>query len=487
MLKDLAKPLLPPPRWRPTKTWAVLIGTTAASLTAYFMLPADMNELARRTVVIFIIAAVFWATEVIPLFATSLCVIGLEILLLAADGGLAPRGVGPNGDVSFQTFLEPFSSSVIILFLGGFLLSAAVTKHGIDRAIGTRLLQPFTRRPIVLLYGVLGITAFFSMWISNTATTAMMLAIVAPLIKDLPAEDKFHRALVLAVPFGANIGGMATPIGTPPNAVALAVLREAGYKIGFLDWMLVALPLALLLLALIGLILFAFFKPAGNLELPRITPPDRIELRGKVTLIIMAVTIALWLTGKLHGVNAAVVALIAAASLTALGVLNSKDVDSIDWNILILMWGGLSLGNAMLETGLVDYVVNLPISDMRGPVLAVAIVLLAWGLSNFISNTATVNLIVPLAMAVSTTAAGRIQLVILTALACSMAMAMPVSTPPNAMAFATGKIPVSSLIRAGAVVGIVAMVALLVGYQFMLPLLLDIAPVPQTINPPPAP
>jgi len=462
-----------PTTTRSTKTvrrrLAIIVATLAASLGVYFILPSDMDDPARRTVAIFLIAGVFWATEVIPLFATSLCVIALQVLLLANQGGLAPTGDQP---LSYSVFLEPFSSSIIILFMGGFLLSAAVTKYGIDRVLGAKMLRPFCRRPILLLYGVLGITAFFSMWISNTATTAMMLAIIAPLLRDIPEGDAFHRAVVLAVPFGANIGGMATPIGTPPNAVALAALRDAGIEMGFVDWMIVATPLTLILLAVVGVILYLFFRPAADLTIKPPHQPGPISTQGRWTLIILACAIAFWLTGKWHGINSAVVALMAAAALTALGVLDKRDVDSIDWNILILMWGGLSLGNAMIETNLVDYLVQLPIADLSGVGLAIAIVIMSVVLSTFMSNTATANLVIPMALALAGDQAP--QMVILTALACSAAMAMPVSTPPNAMAFSTGKIPVSSLMWAGAMTGLIAVFILLLGYQIALPMLLDI-------------
>ncbi|MEE9211907.1 MAG: DASS family sodium-coupled anion symporter [Phycisphaeraceae bacterium] len=467
-----------------TRTHIIVLLTLIAAVTVYYILPTSMNELARRTVTIFLVAAVFWATEALPLFATSLCIIAFEILFLAHHGGLAgvlpaqsefpltPDGASPQ-QFSATEFLQSFASPIIILFMGGFLLAAAVTKHGLDRAIASRILRPFTRRPILLVYGVMMITAFFSMWMSNTATTAMMLAIIAPLVKDMPPGGKFHRAVILAVPFGANIGGIGTPIGTPPNAVALAALRQAGYQIGFVDWMFMAVPLAVLLIFVAGALLYWFFPPGRGLVLPRLEKQtQRINFQGRLTLAILVAAIVLWLTGKWHGINPAVVALLAAAALTTLRVLDRRDVDSIDWNILILMWGGLSLGHAMNVTGVLDYVMQLPIVNLQGFPLAAIIVVLAVAMSTFMSNTAAVTLIVPMAMALSVSQAG--ELAILAALACSFAMAMPVSTPPNAMAFATGKVPVTAMFRAGIVVSVICVVVLLMGYQIMLPLFLNL-------------
>jgi len=460
----------------PQKRLLICAGTAVAAVATYFLLPASMDELARRTVAIFLVAAIFWATEALPLYATSLCIIGMEILFLADKGGLARMlparsPIPEDQSLNYTLFFESFSSGIIILFMGGFLLSAAVTKHGLDRAIASRILQPFNRHPLMLVFGVLMITAFFSMWMSNTATTVMMLAIISPLVRALPIDDKFHRAVILAVPFGANIGGVGTPIGTPPNAVALAALRQSGYDIGFVDWMLMAVPLATLLLIVAGLLLYKFFPPDKGLVLPPLEKPkEKISTKGRWTLIILGFAILLWLTGKWHGLASPAVALLAAAALTALGVLRKHDVDSIDWNVLILMWGGLSLGKAMEETHLIEYIAQLPIAQLQGFMLAVAIVVLSVVLSTFMSNTATAIVIVPMVIALVGADGSPVQLVILTALACSFAMAMPVSTPPNAIAFATGKIPVSALIRSGTLVSMICIVVLLLGYQWVLPL-----------------
>ena len=201
--------------------------------------------------------------------------------------------------------------------------------------------------------------------------------------------------------------------------------------------------------------------------LAKLDPPAEISAQGKLTLLILAVTVALWLTGDWHGISTAVVALLAAASLAALGVLDRHDVNSIDWDILILMWSGLSLGQAMQLSGLLDWVVRLPLAQMSGLALSASVAFLALGLSTFMSNTATANLIIPTAMALSSAQQG--QLAILTALACSFAMAMPVSTPPNAIAFATGKVPVGDMIRAGGLISIVSVIVMLLGYQAILP------------------
>lgn len=475
------------------KRWFTIFLAAAAAVATYYGLPGSVGELARRTAAIFVVAVIFWATELIPLYATSLLLIGMQIVFLSGKGGMAekfPTFTGqPLGDLpDYTTFLEPFASGIIILFMGGFLLSAAVTKHGLDKKIAARLLRPFAKNPATLIFAVMLITAFFSMWMSNTATAVMMIAIITPLVKSMPQDERFHKAVILAVPFGANIGGIGTPIGTPPNAVAMAALRQQFPRldITFLDWMIMAVPLALILIAVAGVLLLVMFKPTPGVALPEIErPTEQISWKGRLTMMILGVAIFLWVfSGVLDlGLSSAAVALLAAAALTTLGVLEKRDVDSIDWNVLILMWGGLSLGRAMEVSGLIDVIAGLPFAELRGVWLTVIIVGLGMGMSTFMSNTATANVLIPMVIAIGLanpdTEAGRtmaVQLTVMTALACSFAMAFPVSTPPNAIAFATGRIPASALLSSGGLVSLLCVVVLLLGYEFILPWAIDLSP-----------
>ncbi len=472
------------------KRTLTIVLTVFAAVATYLVLPPDVNELGRRTAAIFVVAAVFWATEAIPLFATSLLIVGLLIVAVAGDGGLAtklpalsawPEADGQRVAIHYKSILASFASPVIMLFLGGFLLSRAVIKHGLDKVFAARMLRPFTGSPALLVFGVLGISAFFSMWISNTATAAMMIVIIAPLVKSLPAKDRFHRALVLAVPFGANIGGIGTPIGTPPNAIAIGLLRSAGYQISFTDWMLLAVPLAVLLLVLAGIALLSIFPPEKGLQIEPVERSGRLDGRGRATLVLLVITIGLWLTSKWTGLSDAAVALLAATGLTTLGLLDRFDLRAIDWDVLILMWGGLALGDAMMSSGLVEYGMQLPLIDtlrgLPGPmgafIFAAFIVVVAMLLSTFMSNTATAALLIPMALQLVPGSEGA-QLAILGALACSCAMAMPVSTPPNAIAFATGQVPAVSLIRAGGLVSVIAVILLLIGYKMVIPLWINL-------------
>lgn len=467
----------------PSRRAVVIAATIAVSAATYWLTRGTIGEMPARSLSIILIAAAFWATEVLPLFATAFVVIGLEILFLATDGGLAAEltailvwlgfevpGDAPGGPMRASIFLEPLADDIIVLFLGAFLLAAAIRKHGIDDRLAARVLRPFTGSPLRLLAGVLSVSAFFSMWMSNTATAAMMLAMVGPTIRRLPAQAPYRMAILLAVPFGANIGGIGTPIGTPPNAIAYGVLNQAGYEVTFLAWMLVAVPLAVLLLAATAAVLYARFPPRGSLTLAIDHATRPLDGAGRAALVILALTVVLWILSGWHGLRPGAVALLAAAALTAFGVLDRDDVDSIDWNILILMWGALSLSVAAEQSGLLGQVRRLdPAMLPGGPWSAgILVAVVGVGLSTMMSNTATAALLVPTALALSLP--GREQFAMLAALACSFGMALPVSTPPNAIAYATGAIPLRTMWRTGLLVSIVCLVLTLLGYRLVLPL-----------------
>ena len=450
--------------------------TVVAAAALYALLPGSVNELARRAAAVALVAGVFWATEALPTYATALCVIALEVLFLAHDGGLADAlparsawPLAPDGArvrLSVGEFFAPLGSPIIVLFLGGLLLAAAVVRHGLDRALAVRLLAPVADRPLRLMLAVAGGTAVLSMWMSNTAAAAMMLSVLTPLTPR-EGESRFSAGLTLAVAMGSNLGGMTTPISTPPNAIATGALRAAGHQIRFLDWLLVSLPLAAVLVAGAAVLLYAWF-PLGEGEKIDTTSlasarHEALTRPAKLTLAVLAGAVALWVTEPLHGLSPAAVALLAAAALTALGVLGREDLNRLDWNVLVLLWGGLSLGQAMQSTGLLEHVGRLPIAHLGGFSQAAVIATLTITLGTFMSNTATANLMVPVAMGLAPERAPELALV--TAYACSFGVALPVSTPSNAMVFASGRVALRDMVKVGAVMQLAALALLLLGYR----------------------
>ncbi|MFS8066104.1 MAG: SLC13 family permease [Byssovorax sp.] len=410
---------------------------------------------------IFVLAALLWVTEALPLFATALLVIGLEMILLANPGGWPGLGFSSGKSPNVAEVLHSAADPVLLLFFGGFLLARAAVKEGVDRALSSLLLAPFKGRPRWILLGVMAVTALFSMWMSNTATTAMMITLVVPMAAQLPPKEPFRRALVLAVPIAANLGGMGTPIASPPNAVAAGFLRAAGRPIGFLEWMLVAVPLMVALLVLMWLALWWLFRPrsaALRLELPQ----EPLTPRGWYVVSVFAATVLLWLTETWHGLPAPVVALLPAVAFTATRLLDRTDVNGIEWNVLILIAGGIALGAGMQRTGLDKMLIGqLP---GTGPWLLAALVIATLLLSTFMSNTAAANLLLPIgisAAAASGEASATGHMAMSIALSASAAMALPVSTPPNAIAFASGEISTRDMALTGAIVGGIAAAAIL--------------------------
>jgi sodium-dependent dicarboxylate transporter 2/3/5 len=308
-------------------------------------------------------------------------------------------------------------------------------------------------------------TAFFSMWMSNTAASAMMITLVAAMTARIAADEPFKRGMILGVAFAANIGGMGTPIGTPPNAIALSALRQRDINVGFGEWMLIAVPLAIGLLLASWILLLILYGPRGrDLDLR----PERKPLtgRGKVTFAVFVLTIVLWLSQPLHGYPSYIVALLPAVLFTMTGIIGPKDLNQLEWNVLILIAGGLALGLGMrvvgLDSTLADAVTG---SGLTNAFLVVA--LLAGAtllLSNFMSNTATANIVVPVGVTIMTALAGaegESQVVVLAvslALVASIAMSLPVSTPPNAIAFSTDQITVRELATSGTILSLIGLV-----------------------------
>jgi solute carrier family 13 (sodium-dependent dicarboxylate transporter), member 2/3/5 len=417
---------------------------------------------------IFVLAAILWVTEALPLFATSLLVIGLEIALLANPGGWAGLGFESGPSPSYRAILSAAADPVLVLFFGGFVLARAAVKEGVDRAMSALLLRPFGHEPRWVLLGVMLITLLFGMWMSNTATTAMMLALVTPMLASLPPGEPFRKALVMGVPFTANISGMGTPIASPPNAVALGFLQQSGHSVAFLDWMLMAAPLTVGLTLLAWLVLGRFFKTVtAGLRVEHAS--DRLTGRGWFVVGVFVTTVLLWMSDAWHGLPPAVVALLPVVALTTTRVFNREDLGQIDWSVLILIAGGIALGTGMQTTGLDQVVVRwLPAAGENGFVLLALLTVGTLVVGTFMSNTAAANLFLPIGLSSAALVADGagphpIQIGVSIALVASMSMALPVSTPPNAMAYARGEFSTGEMLKVSLAISAVGTLAIVIG------------------------
>lgn len=413
---------------------------------------AGLSDGGRWALFILLLAAALWVTEAIPAFAVGLLVIGLEVAILGRPGG--PFATSPD---TWKIFVEPWGSPLIWLFFGGFVLARGIANSGLDRWMSTAVLQRFGTRPRNVLLGAMGITFVFSMFTSNTATSAMMVAALAPVVANRK-DDPFAKSLLLGVAFGANIGGMGSLIGTPPNAIAAGLLAPTD-PIGFARWALFGLPPALVLLVVAWVWLLRRYPardPRVDLSNLSAEPTDEPlpAWRRYVVIAVLLVTVALWLTEPLHGASPPVVAFVPVTVLTVTKVIRSEDIRQLDWDVLLLLAGGLALGVAVSETGLAKWAVeSLALGDASPIVLAGVLALATSVLSNFMSNTATANIVIPMAIALVPAAPTSVAIPV--ALAASSAMCLPISTPPNAIAFTSGVLQTKDFIPAGIVIAVV--------------------------------
>lgn len=442
-----------------------LVSVLAGTLV-YYLMPAAMEEGARRMAAIFAFAVVLWITEAIPLFATSLCVIALEAWWVAL-----PTDVGAN--MKYQVVFNSLSNPVIVLFLGGFILAKAVQKHQIDVQMAALMLRGFGSRPLAVLGGIMVITAVFSMWMSNTATTAMMIIMVQPFVARLHERDQFRKALVLAVPFAANIGGIGTPIGTPPNAIALAQLKLVGLDITFVSWMAFAVPLMVISLFLVWLLLVVLFRPRTDRFEVKVDNEFRWTAEALTVYATFGVTVILWVTGSWHGVPTEVVAVLPAAVLTLTRVISKSDFNRLEWNILVLIAGGIALGDGITSTGLDDWIIQvLPAQGLSFFMLVALIGVTGIVMSTVISNSVAAMILIPIGLAMVTGISGSpIQLQVLAvmcAIMTSFAMSLPISTPPNAIAYGTGEINNRDMLLVGGIIGVVASLVVILTGPFVI-------------------
>jgi solute carrier family 13 (sodium-dependent dicarboxylate transporter), member 2/3/5 len=415
-----------------------------------------LDPAARRCLFILVLAAGLWATEAIPAFAVALLVIGLAILLLGRPDGVF---VGPDEPDRWQIFIAPFASPLIWLFLAGFILAEAAARTGLDRTLAGLVFHAAGTRASAVLLAAMGITFVLSMFMSNTATAAMMIAVVTPVLRTLHPSHPFRPALPLGIAVAANLGGMGTLVGTPPNAIAAGFMNRAGVEVSFLDWMALGLPPALVLAAALGAFLLYRYQ-AGGLHLDRSAlaaaeetgPRAPVWQRG-VVVIVFSVTLALWMFGP---APAAVVAFVPITVLSVTGVIGVAEIRQLRWDVLILMAGGLSLGVAVTETGLASWLVEaLPLGGLGLVGAALIFALVTAILSNFMSNTAAANILVPLGAAVAMSLSGTPGILpVVIALSASTAMCLPIATPPNAIAYSTGELNARAFLVPGLILAV---------------------------------
>jgi sodium-dependent dicarboxylate transporter 2/3/5 len=439
-----------------SKGWAFLLALLAFLATYWSWPQAEHNQAVVAATLVAVV--ILWVSEVIPLFVSAL--LG-SFLLLAI------------GDFSAETVFQPYFDPVIVLFFGGFILAQGMQKYRLDYRIAHEILKRMGDRPLVFVLGLMLVTAFLSMWMSNTASAAIMIPISIIVLKEnglFHEHSRFARGVVLAVAYAATIGGIGSLVGSPPNAIAAKYLHESNVTLDFVEWMLKALPFVVLALLFTWLLLSLFNKP--EIDRIRFTYHERkLDRSQKLIFIIFLITVSGWLTTKFTGLSAATVALVPVIGLFALRLLDVGDLAKISWPTLLLFGGGLSLGSAVNEVGIDSWLAGLVQDSITGiPLFAVLLMLVFFGIgvTMVASNTASAAILIPLMLPLADDLGLDLKsMAMLIAIGVSLDFMMPVGTPPSAIAYSTGVVNVRQMIKNGFLVNLGTGLILVLLYYFI--------------------
>ncbi len=444
------------------KKIAVIIIAALISISLYSLLPID-KDIAKGLAILFFIATL-WFTEALNITVTALLVPILAVV---------------TGIFDTKTALSNFAHPVIFLFLGGFALAAALHKQNLDGLFASYLTKLAGRNMYFSVICLFVFTAAMSMWISNTATAAIMLPIALGMISTLrepsPREDAF---ILLGVAYSANIGGIGTIVGSPPNAITAANLGMS-----FRDWAFVGVPIVIILLPVIIGLLYIILKPkldtgTGAMEVEKTV----LDKRSSVTIsIIFVITVGLWLLSKpiseYMGISTgfdAIVAVLAIVLLVLSNTIRWKEIERFaDWGVLLLFGGGLALSAVLSETGASKFLASL----LEGSLLKYGVLILLFGavllvifLTEVASNTASAAIMVPIfyAITLDSPELSPKTLALSVGIAASCAFMLPVATPPNALVFGTERIKQRTMMKVGVKLNIVCAVIITLLAYFIL-------------------
>jgi solute carrier family 13 (sodium-dependent dicarboxylate transporter), member 2/3/5 len=448
--------------------------------------PEGLSLEAWRVASLGLLMAIWWVTEALPTPVTGL----LPLIALPLFAGMKPA------DAASQ-----YANPTLLLFLGGFLLAIAIEKWGLSKRAAFSVVAAAGPRPRLIVAGFMAATAFVSMWISNTATAMMMfplaLSVAAATTRGGLEDKAFAGALVLGVCYAATIGGVATPIGSPTNLIAVSWLEERGINVAFTDWMAVGVPVMLVLLVACWCLLASRLKTdraegeAAAAEVRRtLKSLGRISAPEARVALVFLVTAGLWVGQQwlnklpgLKGLDDMSIAIMAAVALYVIpagdgkkiALLSWPDAEKVPWGVILLFGGGLALADAANDLGLAKWLGGM-MSGLNGMDLAVVLlvlVLLMIALTEFASNVATISMMLPIVGAlVVAMGVAPASLVVPAALAASTGFMMPVGTAANAIAYSTGKVSQAQMIRIGFILNIVAAIVLVAVGLYIAPVVL---------------
>ncbi len=429
-----------------------------------------LTVIEHRVIALFVFGALMWILEAIPIWTTSILIIVMMIVTVSDSMFLPLNHSGEEGFgtlISHSAIMSSFAHPIVMLFMGGFALAIAATKCGLDVNLARVLLKPFGNRSEIVLLGFMIVTGIFSMFMSNTATAAMMLAIITPVVAQLPGKGRI--AMAMGIPVAANVGGVGTPIGTPPNAIALGYLTQnpdLGISISFGQWMMVMVPFVIILLAFSWFLLIKLFPFSKKRVEITINGSFRKDREAIIVYVTFIATVLLWVTDRYTGIDSNSVAMIPLAVFAVTGIMGKEELKQINWDVLWLVAGGFALGVGLNQSGLAKSLVTSIPFDTWPPVAVIAgSGLICFTMSTFMSNTASTALLVPILAAMATGMTdvlapfgGAVTMILGVAVCASMAMALPISTPPNALAYGTGLVTQGQMAKSGLIIGAVGMI-----------------------------
>ncbi len=440
---------------RQSRTIMFLSSAVLAFVLTYVLRDETFTESQDYVMFLLFFSVGLWVTEAVPPFAVGILIVGFLVFTLG-------RVDGYNVEVYIQTW----SDGVIWLFLGGFFLAEGLKKTHLDYQLFKFSAPKFGSKAKNILLGLMGVTAVTSSMMSNTATTVMMLATLTPLFNQIKDKSNVTKAFLLGIPSAAAIGGMGTIIGSAPNAIAVGALETIGIKISFLQWMSIGVPIASILIYGFWRVLVKKFNIKNEIldlsfleqnveEEEEFKKENRTARR--IVLSIFGITLFFWLTSQWTQIPVSAISGIPIVGLTLLGIIDADEVRSLPWDTLMLVAGGLALGIAIQEQGLATYFIDsINIQSFNFLLLILIFGYISVLLSNFMSNTAATTILVPVAVSLLSLA-GDYNPSILTlviGLSASCALLLPVSTPPNAVAFSTGMLQQSDFRLGGLFFGL---------------------------------
>jgi len=472
-----------------SKKLGLLLGPIA--FLVLINLPVELvSEQGDSVIAVAVWMLIWWITEAVSISVTAL----LPLLLFPLLKILPIAEVGAN-----------YGSPIVFLFFGGFVMALALEKVNLHKRIALNIIKLTGTTPNKVVLGFMIATATLSMWISNTASTVVMLPIALSVINLLiDDEDGFTKndqnfalSVMLGIAFSANAGGIATVIGTPPNSVLIGLLEnEYNIQISFLKWMTVGLPFSIVMIAISYVVLVKWMFPNKGLKFNASKEVIQVALKKlgpisgkeKMVLVIFGVTVSLWIFRTLInstfpnlGLSDTMISIFAAISLFAIPyniknndfIIHWKDTSKLAWGILILFGGGLALAKGMSSSGIVDLVANtIAQSEISILLTASLLILLMLFMTELMSNVALVAVLAPVVAGIAIgLEIPLLYLLIPVTMASSCAFMLPMATPPNAIVFASGYVKVPQMARVGIILNLIAVALLILLFQFVIPLL----------------